>query len=72
MQAREAAFLNRTGQKVYFGVGSYSNSAARAGKCYRLSVQGVLLDLIVQNINQGSAAADGNFELIMGAGGFSG
>jgi len=72
MQAREAQFLNRTGQKVHFGVGSYSNEAERAGKCYRISVQGVLLDLIVQNINQGATAADGNFELMMGAGGFAG
>ena len=30
------------------------------------------LDLIVQSINQGAPAADGNFEMLLGDGGFTG
>lgn len=72
MQAREAAFYNRTGLNVHFGVGSYSNDPKNAGNCYRISVQGVKLDLLVQAINQGAPAASGNFEMLMGDGGFAG
>lgn len=30
------------------------------------------LDLIVQSINQGAPAAEGNFEMLLGDGGFTG
>jgi len=52
---REAAFRARTGQDVYFGVGSYGDNMTRAGYCYRLTVTNVLKDIIVQVVNQGNS-----------------
>ena len=48
-------------------LGSSLHSTRRSG----LPV-GVKLDLIVQAINQGAPAADGNFEMLLGDGGFTG
>lgn len=69
-QQREASFLQRTGQDVYFGVGSYGNVQSRGGLCYRVSVTSVKKDLIVQVINQGADVPDGNFDLMVADGGF--
>ena len=69
-QQREASFLKRTGNDVYFGVGSYGNIQSRGGLCYRVSVTSVKKDLIVQVINQGADVPDGNFDLMVGDGGF--
>ena len=69
-QQREEAFLRRTGQDVYFGVGSYGNIQSRGGLCYRITVTSVKKDLLVQVINQGADVPDGNFDLMLGAGGF--
>lgn len=67
---REAAFLARTGNDVYFGVGSYGNNQARGGLCYRVSVSSVEKDLLVQVVNQGADVPDGNFDLMVSDGGF--
>ena len=69
-QAREAAFFQRTGQQVYFGVGSYGNQPTRAGNCYRITVGGVDRDFITQVVNSGGDVPDVNFDLQMGDGGF--
>lgn len=69
-QERESSFYNSTGQRVYFGVGSYGNDQTRAGKCYRITASGIDRDLIVQVVNQGGDVPDGNFDLQMGDGGF--
>ena len=70
MQAREKAFFAATGEKVYFGVGSYGNDQTRAGLCYRITASGVDRDLIVQVVNQGGDVPDGNFDLQVGDGGY--
>ena len=70
MQEREFLFNKRTGQNVYFGVGSYGNDNKRAGRCYRITTDSVDRDLIVQVVNQGSDVADGNFDLMQADGGF--
>jgi hypothetical protein len=70
MTQRESSFKSSSKLDVYLGVGSYGNNNARAGKCYRLSVNGVAKDLIVQAVNQGGDVPDGNFDLQMGDGGF--
>ena len=52
-KVREESFYQRTGQQVYFGVGSYGNNASRAGQCYRISVSSVSRDILVQVVNRG-------------------
>ncbi len=48
-QQRESQYTQSTGgDVVYFGVGSYGNNQARAGKCYRITANGVDRDLLVQ------------------------
>jgi hypothetical protein len=69
-QALEKKFNSRTNDVVYLGVGSFGNDATRAGKCYRITADGVVRDLIVQVINQGGDVPNGNFDLLMGDGGF--
>eukprot|EP01037_Dinobryon_pediforme_P019030 gene19030-19376_t len=60
----------RTGQNVYFGVGSYGNIQSRGGLCYRITVSSVAKDLLVQVVNQGADVPDGNFDLMVADGGF--
>ena len=67
--AREKSFLQSTGNDVYFGVGSYGNNQARGGLCYRITVNNVKKDLIVQVVNQGADVPDGNFDLQVADGG---
>jgi hypothetical protein len=66
--AAEAAF----GSSVYFGVGSFGSSDQMAGlgACFRMKVQGVDKDLIVQSINTGSDVQGNQFDLQVGDGGF--
>ena len=70
MKNREATYTSRTGDTVYFGVGSYGNDQTRAGKCYRISATNLDRDLIVQSINQGADVPNANFDLQVGDGGF--
>jgi len=68
--AREADFLAKTGQKIFFGVGSYSGDAASGGLCYRITTNSIDRDLIVQIVNYGSDVPNGNVDLQVGDGGF--
>lgn len=67
MQQREANYLTRTGDKVYFGVGSYGSDLTKAGLCYRVTTDTVDRDLIVQVITNG--AEDGNLNMYVADGG---
>lgn len=72
MQAAESAFSHRTGQNVYFGVGTYGteNDPQRGlAACYRLTVEGVDKDIVAQSINTGFDVAGKQFDLQIGAGG---
>ena len=58
--------------KVYFGVGTFGTSddaQQGLGACYRLSVEGVDRDLIVQSVNTGYDVSGNQFDLQMGGGG---
>jgi len=73
MQQAEDDFRERTGNNVYFGIGSYGNikdQKENLGKCYRITASNVDKDLIVQNINSGVDVDGTQFDLQMGAGGF--
>ena len=67
---REASFLSRTKNKVYFGVGSYGNSNLNAGYCLRISTNVIDRDVIAQVVNQGSDVDEHNFDLQTADGGF--
>ena len=69
MQQREASYLDRTGDSVYFGVGSYGSDTTKAGLCYRVTAATIDRDLIVQVVTQGGDVADGNFNLYIADGG---
>lgn len=69
-RAREASFLAETGQKVYFGVGTYSYNQEAGGLCYRITTNALDRDLIVQIINYGGDVPSGNVDLQVGDGGF--
>jgi len=76
MQAAEASFSQRTGEDVYFGVGTFgtSDDAMRGiGACYRLQIGseggGVAKDLLLQSINTGSDVSGFQFDLQVGDGG---
>jgi hypothetical protein len=72
MVAAEAAFNRRTGDDVWFGVGTYGTSAdvqRGLGACYRMAVEGVDKDLLVQSVNTGSDVAGNQFDLQIGDGG---
>jgi len=72
MLSAEAAFRGRSGQDVYFGVGTYgiaTDPQQGLGACYRLKVEGVSKDIIAQSINTGFDVAGNQFDLQMGAGG---
>jgi len=67
----EADFAAATGDKVYFGVGTFGTSQKLGlGMCYRIKVQGVDRDLIVQAINTGGDVQGNQFDLQVGDGGF--
>lgn len=68
---REASFLARTGQNVYFGVASYSSAnPTPGGLCYRITTNNLNRDLIVQIVNAGGDVPNGNVDLQTGDGGF--
>jgi len=71
-RASEAAFQNETGLDVYFGVGSFGSKDQMSGlgACYRLKVESVDRDLILQSINTGSDVQGNQFDLQVGDGGF--
>ena len=72
MRAAETAFTKRTGEDVFFGVGTFGTSSdAQHGlaACYRLHVDGVTKDIIAQSINTGHDVAGNQFDLQIGAGG---
>lgn len=76
MQGAETSFSQRTGEDVYFGVGTFgtSNDIMRGiGACYRLQIGseggGVGKDLLLQSINTGSDVSGFQFDLQVGDGG---
>eukprot|EP00929_Paragymnodinium_shiwhaense_P045945 TRINITY_DN23416_c0_g1_i1.p1 TRINITY_DN23416_c0_g1~~TRINITY_DN23416_c0_g1_i1.p1 ORF type:complete len:366 (-),score=80.66 TRINITY_DN23416_c0_g1_i1:216-1313(-) len=72
MKKAEEAFNSRAGDDVRFGVGTYGTSddiQRGLGACYRLSVDGMDKDLIVQSINTGSDVTGNQFDLQIGDGG---
>merc|ERR1719481_1365224 len=72
MQAAEQAYEARTGQSVYFGVGTYGTGddpQRGLGACYLLNVDSVDRPLLVQSINTGSDVSGNQFDLQEGAGG---
>jgi len=72
IQQAEQTFFKSTNELVYFGVGSFGSKDQMAGlgACYRLKVDGVDRDLIVQSINTGSDVQGNQFDLQVGDGGF--
>lgn len=71
MLAAEAAFNSREGDDVYFGIGTYgTNDGMRGiGACFRLTVDTMDKNLIVQSVNTGSDVSGNQFDLQQGAGG---
>jgi len=72
MQKAEAAFNSRTNDNVWFGIGTYgtgSDPQHGLGACYRMTVEGLEKQLLVQSINTGSDVAGNQFDLQIGDGG---
>lgn len=72
MRAAETSFGKRTGEDVFFGVGTFGtgDDAQRGlGACYRIEVDGMDKDLLVQSINTGSDVSGFQFDLMIGDGG---
>lgn len=72
MKAHESTFKDRTGEDVYFGVGTFGTSddpQKGIGACYRVEVNGVQKELILQSINTGSDVNGNQFDLQVGDGG---
>lgn len=71
MMKSEASFNVRESDNVYFGIGTYGvNDAQRGlGACYRLKVDTLDRDLIVQSVNTGSDVSGNQFDLQQGDGG---
>lgn len=72
MKAAEADFSKKNNDNVYFGVGTYgisSDPIRGIGACYRLKVDLMDKDIIVQSINTGSDVAGNQFDLQVGDGG---
>jgi hypothetical protein len=72
MKAAEKAFTARTGEDVFFGVGTYGTSAdiqRGLGSCLRMTIDGVSKDILAQSINTGSDVAGTQFDLQVGDGG---
>lgn len=72
MKAAEEAFNKANKDSVYFGVGSFGSSDQMKGlgACYRMKVDGVDRDLIVQAVNTGSDVQGNQFDMQVGDGGF--
>merc|ERR1712070_367558 len=72
MKEQQAAFQKRTGEDVFFGVGTFgtSDDAQRGlGSCFRVQVDGVAKDLLLQSVNTGSDVSGNQFDLQVGDGG---
>lgn len=72
MKSAERTFSKRTGEDVFFGVGTFGtgDDAQRGlGSCYRIKAEGVAKDLLVQSINTGSDVSGFQFDLMIGDGG---
>ena len=76
MKAQEAKFKSRTGEDVFFGVGTFGTNddvQRGLGACYRVKVGneggGVEKDLLLQSINTGSDVSGFQFDLQIGDGG---
>lgn len=72
MVKRETAFNARQKDSVYFGIGTYGTSAdpqRGLGACYRLKVDTLDRDLLVQSVNTGSDVSGNQFDLQQGDGG---
>ena len=72
MRVAEASFKGRTGEDVFFGVGTYGTNADPLhglAACYRLRVEGMEKEIIAQSINTGHDVAGTQFDLQIGAGG---
>jgi len=71
MLKAESAFNSREGENVYFGVGTYGTSDGMRGigACFRLTVDTMDKNLIVQSVNTGSDVSGNQFDLQVGAGG---
>jgi len=76
MRSAEATFKERTGEDVYFGVGTFGTSddvQRGLGACYRLKIgnegDGTGKDLLLQSINTGSDVSGFQFDLQVGDGG---
>jgi hypothetical protein len=71
MQKAEASFNTREKDNVYFGIGTYgTNDAQRGlGACFRLKVDTLDRDLLVQSVNTGSDVSGNQFDLQQGDGG---
>ena len=52
MGIQQDLFKTRTGDDVFFGVGSFGSNKARAGLCYRVSKYQVPKDIIIQVIDK--------------------
>ncbi|KAJ9470941.1 putative endoglucanase type K [Diplonema papillatum] len=68
----EADHLANEGESVYFGIGTFgaTSQLSNLGSCYRMTVEGVDRDIIVQAINTGGDVHGNQFDLQMGNGGF--
>jgi len=72
MRGAETNFKTATGEDVFFGVGTYGTSSDKLrglGACYRMKIDGVEKDILVQSINTGSDVQGNQFDLQMGDGG---
>lgn len=71
MRQQESLFSARTGESVYFGVGSFGSDDPQSGlgTCVRMSVEGLKQDIIAQSINTGSDVSGNQFDLQVGDGG---
>jgi hypothetical protein len=75
MRNAESEFKTRTGDDVFFGVGTYGVDTSvdpikGLGACYRLKVNTMAKEMIVQSINTGSDVWGNQFDLQVGDGGF--
>lgn len=71
MLAAEHKFNSRESDDVYFGIGTYgaSDGMQGIGACFRLTVDTLEKNIIVQSVNTGSDVSGNQFDLQVGAGG---
>jgi len=72
MRKAEEAFNARTGNNVYFGIGTYGTGTdpqRGLGACYKIHAEGLDRALLVQSVNTGSDVAGNQFDLQIGDGG---